>query len=221
MAVLTCFLSTYNQRTPESIIIYLTLVPGPKPNLVSNPALTQFVIVMEVSQMLELYPDYSISVTLFSEVSNITELREMLIQGKLTAAFVNATMVPDVLAVLLACNKAVHLSVCGKLKTRSVYSEVVFNLSPTRDITESLKTFGLSDEYPTVLVVVINKNGTNNMANVVPLIKGQQVALTELQSIMDEHKIKKVYKIPDIELSCGSLTDAVVTRIATKDASKR
>ena len=43
--------------------------------------------------MLELYPDYSISVTLFSEVSNITELREMLIQGKLTAAFVNATMV--------------------------------------------------------------------------------------------------------------------------------
>lgn len=173
---------------------------------------------MEVNQVLELYPEYSVSVTLFVDISNIDELRKMLVEGKLGAALVNATMVPDILPVLLATNKAVHLNVCGKLKTRSVHSEVVFNLSPSNNIRESLQTFGLSDKDPAVLVVVINKEETNDMTNVVPLIKGEQVPLTKLQSIMDEMKIKKVYKIPDVELSTGSLTDAVVTRIATKDA---
>ena len=43
--------------------------------------------------MLELYPEYSISVTLFDHVSNMSELKEMLIKGTLEAALVNATMV--------------------------------------------------------------------------------------------------------------------------------
>jgi hypothetical protein len=48
---------------------------------------------MEVNQVLELYSEYSISVTLFDNVSNMSELREMLVKGKLEAALVNATMV--------------------------------------------------------------------------------------------------------------------------------
>ena len=43
--------------------------------------------------MLELYPEYSVAVTLFNNVSNMPELKEMLIKGKLEAALVNATMV--------------------------------------------------------------------------------------------------------------------------------
>lgn len=174
---------------------------------------------MERNQVLELYPEYNVSVTLFQDVSNTTELREMLVKGKLEAALVNATMVPDVLSVLVAANKAVHLNVCGKLKTRNVHSEVLFNLSPTNNITESLKTFGMSDKDPVVLVVVITKGETNNMKNIVPLIKGDQLPLTKLELIADENKIKKVYKIQDVELTCGTLGDAVITRIATKDAS--
>jgi hypothetical protein len=48
---------------------------------------------MEINQVLELYPEYSISVTLFDHVSNMSELKEMLIKGTLEAALVNATMV--------------------------------------------------------------------------------------------------------------------------------
>ncbi|CAB3987432.1 Hypothetical predicted protein, partial [Paramuricea clavata] len=88
---------------------------------------------MEVNQVLELYPEYSISVTLFDNVSNMSELREMLVKGKLEAALVNATMVPDIFAVFLAANKAVHLSESSKTKTRNVYSEILFNLSPSNN----------------------------------------------------------------------------------------
>ncbi|XP_028398180.1 EKC/KEOPS complex subunit TPRKB-like [Dendronephthya gigantea] len=173
---------------------------------------------METNQVLELYPEYSVSVTLF-HVTNFSELKEMLIKGKLEAALVNASMVPDIFPVLLAANKAVHLSEQEKMKTRSVYSEVVFNLSPSNNISESLKIFGLNEKDPAVLVVVINKGETNNTSSVISLIKGEQMPLTRLQSIADENRIKKVYKIPESEMTCGSLTDAVVTRIATKDAN--
>lgn len=47
--------------------------------------------------------------------------------------------VPDVFPVLLAANKAVHLSEQEKMKTRSVYSEVVFNLSPSNNVSEIMK----------------------------------------------------------------------------------
>ena len=147
---------------------------------------------MEVNQVLELYPEYSVSVTLFDNVSNMSELKEMLVKGKLEAALVNATMVPDVFAVLLAANKAVHLSESGKIKTRNVFSEILYNLSPSSNISDSLKTFGLNEKEPVLVVVVINKGEANKMNSVIPLIKGEQMSLTKLQSIADENKIKKV-----------------------------
>ena len=55
--------------------------------------LTDCVAKMEVKQVLELYPEYSVSVTLFNNVTNMSELKGMLIKGKLEAALVNATMV--------------------------------------------------------------------------------------------------------------------------------
>lgn len=48
---------------------------------------------MEVNQVLELYPEYAVSLTLFDNVSNICELKEMLMKGKVEAALINATMV--------------------------------------------------------------------------------------------------------------------------------
>jgi hypothetical protein len=42
--------------------------------------------------------------------------------------------VPDVFPVLLAANKAVHLSEKSKTKTRNIYSEILFNLSPTNNV---------------------------------------------------------------------------------------
>ena len=48
---------------------------------------------MDVKQVLELYPEYTVTITLFDKVSNVGELRDMLMKGKLKVALINATMV--------------------------------------------------------------------------------------------------------------------------------
>ncbi|XP_051547618.1 EKC/KEOPS complex subunit TPRKB [Myxocyprinus asiaticus] len=169
---------------------------------------------------LELFPEYTVTQLLFKDVKNATELRKMAVNGEIKGALINPSMVVDSFQVLVAANKAVHLHKIGKMKTRSLYSEIIFNLSPTNNISEAFKRFGISDSDGAVLIVLVhNKEETINIDDIISKVDGQQIPIEKVSDLTDAAKIKKLYKVAQLEEKCGSLLDAVVCRMATKDVA--
>ncbi|KAM4615091.1 LOW QUALITY PROTEIN: EKC/KEOPS complex subunit TPRKB [Polymixia lowei] len=124
----------------------------------------------------------------------------------------------DPFQLLVAANKAVHLQKIGKMKTRSLYSEIIFNLSPTNNISEAFKRFGISDGDDSVLVVLVHtKDESQLLTDITTKVDGQQIPVEEISALSDSTKIKKLYKVTSQEEKCGTLLDAVVCRMATKD----
>ncbi|XP_026119827.1 EKC/KEOPS complex subunit TPRKB [Carassius auratus] len=175
---------------------------------------------MHLTQVLELFPEYTVTQLLFKDVKNTTELRKMAVNGEIKGALINPSMVVDSFQILVAANKAVHLHKNGKMKTRSLYSEIIFNLSPTNNISEAFKRFGISDSDSAVHIVLVhNKDEILNINDIILKVDGQQIAVDRVSDLTDVAKIKKLYKVAPLEEKCGSLLDAVVCRMATKDVA--
>jgi tRNA threonylcarbamoyladenosine modification (KEOPS) complex Cgi121 subunit len=62
-------------------------------------------------------------------------LRAQIVAGTLhpEAAFVNAAMVPGAFVLQLAAHKALAAAAAGKPTTRTLHSDLVFNLSPSNN----------------------------------------------------------------------------------------
>lgn len=145
-------------------------------------------------------------------------MRQSATEGKIHAALINPRMLVDPFQVLVAANKAVHLQSIGKMKTRSLYSEIIFNLLPTNNISEAFKRFGISDADDSVLVVLVTTDDEMQvLAEVREHVDGQQVSLAELPTLTDLTQIRKLYKVTPQEEKIGSLLDSVVCKMATKD----
>ncbi|XP_031721666.1 EKC/KEOPS complex subunit TPRKB [Anarrhichthys ocellatus] len=173
---------------------------------------------MHVAHELELFPDHRVTQMLFKEVKNAAELRQCAVEGKIKGALINPTMLVNPFQVLVAANKAVNLQKIGKMKTRSLYSEIIFNLSPTNNISEAFKRFGSSDGDDSVLVVLVHdKDKPQLLSDITARVSGRQVPAEDVSSLTDHAKIKKLYKITPQEEKCGTLLDAVVCRMASKD----
>jgi len=166
---------------------------------------------------IDLYPDYNVTACLLDNVTNSSDLLQMLIKGDLNCALLNTTYLPEIFPILIASTKAVHCYKCSSLKTKGLHTEVLFNLSPTNSISTSLKTFGIKGDESSVLIVCV-RNGDSDIAEIINRVKGDVRDISELRNYVSEEKIKKLYSITDSELQVGTYSDAITLRVATKDA---
>ncbi|XP_065620456.1 uncharacterized protein LOC112024432 [Quercus suber] len=71
-------------------------------------------------------------------------------------AFLNASLIPDVFPVLAAAHKTLVSKSRESLTTRTLHSELVFNYSGSKHITESLKRCGISESTTYILAARFN-----------------------------------------------------------------
>ncbi|KAF9585492.1 hypothetical protein BGW38_002151 [Lunasporangiospora selenospora] len=133
----------------------------------------------------------------FTSVKNAADLKERFqAQDKsLTVAMIESTLIMDVIQLLLAANRAAQDHAAGKLKTQTLSSEIVYNLSPTTNIAESLKRFGISESTTSLVAIKIGGEAEEVMEEMSKTVDGNLVSFSKLDQEKDIEKLRKYYKI--------------------------
>ncbi|KAJ9173578.1 hypothetical protein P3X46_016698 [Hevea brasiliensis] len=161
----------------------------------------------------------NLSLALFADVTNSKELLDSMQAGTLEpeVALLNASLIPDVFPVLAAAHKTLIAKSRDSLTTRTLHSELVYNYSGSKHITESLKRCGISETSTYILAARFNAS-LDEMKAVEKLINGKEIDLEELEGRANQAQIQKHYKISGLEAGISTLADAITCRIAARDA---
>ena len=99
------------------------------------------------------------------------------------------------------------------MRTRSVNTEILYNLSPSKNITDSLTKFGVGNDDTAVVVAVID----NSLDSIKEVIKGDWVDFDKVTDNCDKKLLTKTYKLSQDELG-ENLVNSIISKIAAKDA---
>mmetsp|Transcript_5309 Transcript_5309/g.10897 ORF Transcript_5309/g.10897 Transcript_5309/m.10897 type:complete len:176 (-) Transcript_5309:102-629(-) len=164
---------------------------------------------------------HHVDVLLFRGVENVPALRSKVLNGAVGAALLDAGLVSNLFTVRVASFVAVSRVESGSLISKSVHHEVLYYLSAVRNVGRGLQLVGARDETRDVLIVAVNAED-EFIQDLRRFIDGMEVGSIEsgLEDIADEARIRALYKIDDSELECGTLSDAVLMRMAIRDVSR-
>ncbi|KAI0077604.1 CGI-121-domain-containing protein [Panus rudis PR-1116 ss-1] len=151
-----------------------------------------------------------VHVALFTNVTNASELRDRLVKAASMAgpegvaereavdfAFIDATLVCSTLHLQTAIVSSILAQSQGVLRTKTVHSEILWNLNPTNNISEAIRRYGIAANASNVLVVKVSSRSDSSavLQGINDVLSGQVTPLSHLQSISDWPKIRKYHKI--------------------------
>lgn len=124
----------------------------------------------------------------------------------------------DPLQVAIAANRAVISEKRNTMATRNVFTEILYNLSLTKNIGKSLSKFGIENDTD-LLVCFLITPGNDNSNEILAKIKGKPSQIRNLQNLRDLYKIKSVYKFNDLkcDVSLREMLQVIISRMASKD----
>ncbi|KAL4747932.1 hypothetical protein BDW72DRAFT_163245 [Aspergillus terricola var. indicus] len=170
---------------------------------------------LETIHLPHLPSSLEIHAALYKNVQNAAFLRQQLLSANadFEYAFIDASMILSRAHALSAVFRAVNDFLNDRLKSRNVHSEIVFSFSPTNNIADSFRKFGISDTTSNLLVVKVSVTPDITRefvaAHLAQDVQGTPLPFNDdaLSQISDVSKIKKAYKLGS--LPSGPSSDQV------------
>ena len=161
---------------------------------------------------------------LFKDVTNSAEIHKKLLDRTLEpeVALLDPAPIQSLFALHLAAHKAVVDDARGSLTTRTIHSEVVYNMSASKHITEGLRRFGMDDDASAVLACRFDATA-DDVAATKANVGGTLVPSGELEAALaamsDAAKVKTYYRPGEFEVKegVGTVEDAVISRIGARE----
>ncbi|KAH6695465.1 kinase binding protein CGI-121-domain-containing protein [Plectosphaerella plurivora] len=163
---------------------------------------------MVESVLLDLVPaDHQVHVALFRNVQNSAFLHTQLLARNtdFEYAFIDASVVVSRTQILAAAFKALSAKLSDTLKTPNVHSELVTSLSPSKNISEAYRRFGIGPGTKDLVAVKITFPTSNALALTAEQVQAhlkdnvegteQDFSDSNIAEITDFAKLKKYYKL--------------------------
>ncbi|VVC43884.1 CGI121/TPRKB [Cinara cedri] len=161
-----------------------------------------------------------LGISYFKDVKNIKWLKEKMnsIYKDKSPVLICRSLIVDPFQIVVAVNNALLSFENSSMITKSLATEILFNLSSTKNITQSLKDVGANDQDEDMIVAIISKFSNIPEMKIFheKCIIGDKANFSEFAEKIDENVIKSYYRIKQIENDNSSLLDSVITRIACK-----
>ncbi|XP_032525831.2 EKC/KEOPS complex subunit Tprkb-like [Danaus plexippus] len=156
----------------------------------------------------------SLKIYLFKDVKNVEDIRNNVIKGVWKCAVIKPSLIVDVFQVVVAANRAVLSKKSNNMVTKTVYSEILYNLSLTKNITQSLSKFGIEKDNNILICFLVD--GEDESESIVKEIQGEACPISELRTLTNMKEVKSVYKLNNIKTEIDYL-DVIVSRMVTKN----
>lgn len=142
------------------------------------------------------FPQFAVIVHKFSSVRNAKQIKDELLQGNETYdfAFITAKTIVSIEQLSSAIYRALLDHTKDRIRTRTLHSEVIFSLSPSSNIGDALRKFGIQDDSEDLVIVKILET---EVPYDLSIVDGEEVEVTdeEFERTVDYGIIKNNYKI--------------------------
>ncbi|XP_026746874.1 EKC/KEOPS complex subunit TPRKB-like [Trichoplusia ni] len=167
-------------------------------------------------QIIELDPDTNtkLKLYLFKNVQNVEMIRDNIIHGVWKCTGIKPGLIIDPFQVAVAANKAVLDEKRDAMVTRSVYTEILYNLSATKNISQSLLKFGIHKDMHILFCFLVTED-QDTSSEIIPKIEGEMCSMKDLSKFTSFEETKHVYKLNHLKGN-ERLLDLIVSKMATK-----
>jgi len=191
---------------------------------------------MSIFSLSPIFNSVEIKVEAFSNVENAKQVLDQAKAGEIgNCCLINSESICSVRHIVTAACRALSAQRANNMKTSTLNTELLHFLSCKNNITFAFKHFGIKPNSKRIIVVTwlnekldnnnnveaidkndnkLKSNDSDMQVDQHDLINGQIESLNELNEKCDKTKLCKLFDISDEELSCSSVEEALINRIA-------